>query len=314
MATHEHLRKVVRQFSKTGVELERLCQQAHDPHYWVSLNSDLTISSTRCVEWGSSEPQTDEIIALAAHSYRTHGFLTLSNYLSLTEVARMRKAVENLVRNDWPPVFSFVYDDFWLIGRSSSIRKLLVEVLHPNYRLLTRLWTHYVRAARGNGGWIPHLDHPNETGHTTSVWIPLSESTLTNGCMYIVKRNEQTGPLCNEYPNATAYTMDQLRTLLKNTRALPASPGSLLCWDEKILHWGGEFEGGQEPRISLALEFTIPEFVTADDQEQLIDPMGPLPSFESRLLFIANALLSYRRFEPMIERFTPMARQLAMRA
>jgi hypothetical protein len=311
MRTAEELRSLIQRFSKHGNELEDLCQLATDPRYWLTLNPGLTIASADGIDWDSDEPESGEALQEAIRSYRAHGFLSLSGMLSLSQVNKMHNVVERLRNADWPAVFSFVYDDFWVIGRATKLRRLLTEILHADFRLLTRVWTHYVEAATGNGGWIPHVDHPNEDGHTTSVWIPLSSANLRNGCMYVVKRTAKTDNACKDFPNTDTFTKEQLTSLLKNARALPADAGSILCWDEKILHWGGEFEGGSEPRVSIALEFTVPEFVTAGNLEKLIDPMTTLPSFEMRLRLICWALISYRRFEPMMERFVPLAERLS---
>ncbi len=304
------LRALIQRFSTTGEDLDQLCSRAADPHYWISLNPDHSISTDSRVNWDSDSAVSDHAIERAARSYRTHGFLSLSGILSLAQVSRMRTVIEQLCSADWLPVFSFIYDDFWLIGRSTQLRALLASILHLEYRLLSRIWTHYVQVAPGNGGWVPHLDHPDETGHTASVWIPISRATLTNGCMHLVKRSSRTDTLCKEFPKQATFSKEQVIDLLKNSRALPADPGSVLCWDEKILHWGAQVEDCDEPRISIALEFTVPEFQTADDREVLLDPLMAIPSFEQRLELICGAILSYRRFEPMVERYAPLARAL----
>jgi hypothetical protein len=304
------LRALIQQFGSTGEDLERFCSRAADPYYWISLNPEHSISVDGRVSWDGESAVSDDVIERATRNYRTYGFLSLSGILSVAQVARMRAVIERLRSADWLPVFSFIYDDFWLIGRSKQLRALLASVLHPEYRLLTRIWTHYVQIAPGNGGWTPHLDHPDETGHTASVWIPISRATLTNGCMHLVKRNSRTDKLCKEFPGQANFSKPQVIDLLKNCRALPAEPGSVLLWDEKILHWGAQVEDCDEPRISIALEFTVPEFREADNREALLDPMTALPSFEQRLELICGSILSYRRFEPMVERYAPLARAL----
>jgi hypothetical protein len=309
-ARRARLLEIIQRFSKSGAELAEGERRAADRGYWLSLNPGLTIESPVGIEWdgppGSPEP-TGETIA----SYRENGFLSMNAVLSVAQVEKMRKVVETLRAADWPAVFSFIYDDFWLIGQAATVKTLLIQVLHPCYRLLPRLWTHYVSAARGSSGWVPHLDHPDESGHTTSIWIPLSHATLSNGCMHIVKRSKYSDAVCRAYHARSTFTRSEVETLLRDVRALPMNPGGILAWDDKILHWGGRFEGGSEPRISLALEFTTPDFVPPDGSESLIDPQAPLPSFESRLRLISHAVLSYRRFEPMLERFAPLAMRFA---
>jgi Phytanoyl-CoA dioxygenase (PhyH) len=307
----DELRALIRRFSRTGNDLKMLCKQASDPEYWIGLNPENAISTASTGNWDSPSRVSEAELQEAIQSYRALGFLSLPGLLSASKVMRMHAVVEKLLAADWPPVFSFVYDDFWLLGQASQLKCLLTSILHPDYRLLTRIWTHYVRAAPGHGGWVPHLDHPDEAGHTTSVWIPISPATLRNGCMYIVKRSNQTDRLCRDFPGMSTFSKEQVNSLLKNARALPAEPGTVLCWDEKILHWGGQVEDFCEPRISIALEFTVPSFAPASKQEKLLNPLSGPPSFETRLQLICDAILSYRRFEPMVERFLPLAQELA---
>jgi|SRR6266481_5081111 len=140
----EQTSKLIKKFSKTGVGLERQYSQASDPEYWTRLNPKLMPNSDEPIDWDRGEPLPDKAIENAISNYRTHGFLSIAGMLSLPQITKMRQAVENLRGADWLPVFSFVYDDFWLIGRAAKPRALLTTILGPNYQLLPRLWTHYV--------------------------------------------------------------------------------------------------------------------------------------------------------------------------
>lgn len=306
----EQTRRLVQKFSKTGPDLERQYRHANDPGYWTSLNPNLTVGSGEQIDWDSIDPLSDKAIEDAVSNYRTHGFLSLAGVLSLPRISIMRQAVENLRNADWLSVFSFMYDDFWLIGRATQLKKLLTNLLGPDYRLLPRIWTHYVYPAMGQSGWGPHLDGDKKSVHTVSVWIPLGIATLTNGCMHLVKRTDQTNDVCLRYHDTEIFTRPEVEALLKNTRALPAEPGHVLCWDEKILHWGGRFETGSEPRVSLALEFTTADMPLTEKDPLLIDPMASLPSIDVRLQAIGRAISTYRQFEPLIERFAPLAKML----
>ncbi len=308
--SREETSKLLKRFSKTGGELEQQYRQASDPGYWTFLNPGLTVGSPDHVDWDGVEPLPDKLIEDAVANYRTHGFLSLAGVLSLPRIREMRQAIEKLRQADWLPVFSFVYDDFWLIGRAPKLRKLLTNLLGPAFQLLPRIWTHYVYPASGQAGRAPHLDGGAKSVHTTSVWIPLGNATLTNGCMYLVKRAEQTNDLCNHYAETETFTRDSVEALLKNTRALPAEPGHVLCWDENILHWGGRFEAGGEPRVSIALEFTTADFSPTVVDPLLIDTLASPPRLEVRLQAIGRAVSRYYQFEPLIERFAPLAKRL----
>jgi len=91
-------------------------------------------------------------------------------------------------------------------------------------------------------------------------------------------------------------------------RALPARPGDFLCWNQAVLHWGGEasrFASG--PRISVALEFQSGD--RAPFNQPLIPPFANLP-FETRLKLVAKQILQYKHMYPLAARFEALAKRL----
>lgn len=281
-------------------------ERIRTPAFWLALNPELTIGDSRPKPWDVTQPATAEAIAAAAQNYRSKGFLELPRALCPTQVHRMRQAVETLWQNGWHPVWSFVYDDFWSIGQSQVLRQLLPQLLGGPYALLPHIFTHYVEPGPGNAGWTPHIDAGEDGLPSASIWIPLSPARLTNGCMYLVKRDDGIEDIVDAARERGHYTGDDLMTILRSIRAMPANPGDLLAWDERILHWGTPWESGTEPRISLALEFT-----PATGAETLIDPQAPPPPFPSRLKTIARAIQTYTRFDPRVERVASLAQRLA---
>src|SRR5207249_8180516 len=78
-------------------------------------------------------------------------------------------------------------DEFWTIARTQSLKRLLTALLGSGYVQDSVVWTYYVIPRRGSAGWPPHVDGNGE--QRVTVWIPLSDSTLENGCMHVVPRN-----------------------------------------------------------------------------------------------------------------------------
>jgi hypothetical protein len=103
---------------------------------------------------------------------------------------------------------------------------------------------------------VPHLDGIKQAVHTTSVWLPLSNATLLNRCVYVVKRTTDTNPLAATIYGRESFSRGELDSLLRNSRALPSVLGDVLCWGQKILYWGSTVESTEQPRISIAIEFT----------------------------------------------------------
>jgi Phytanoyl-CoA dioxygenase (PhyH) len=313
----QQLREMLREFSNTDDELKEKFAMATDPAYWLELFPECAIEgpADTVFLWEAPGETTDAHIEGAVTSYDKQGWMRLPGALSTTQLEKMRRCAEVVRGAGWPPVFSYVYDDFWALGRSLPIRKLLTRMLGADFVALPRMWTHFVYPAEGNAGWSPHIDDAGAT-HIVSLWIPLSEATLSNGCMYVVRRNEATGEVSDKYTDTANFSARQVDALLQSVRALPASPGDVLCWSEHVIHWGSMAEPaeGIQPRVSIALEFSTPEFPTSADTPFVLPIDGPLPGFRARLESISRAILNYRRFEVLIERFAPLAEMIVGRA
>lgn len=100
--------------------------------------------------------------------------------LSVPFIQRMRERIETLRAKDWPPVFAFVYDEFWHVARAPFLAHVLSQALGPGHLQLPNLWAHYVYP--NNAGWSPHVDG-RYGADKVSLWIPLSDATVSNGCM-----------------------------------------------------------------------------------------------------------------------------------
>jgi hypothetical protein len=93
---------------------------------------------------------------------------------------------------------------------------------------------------------VADVDSRNDKERIT-VWVPLTEATIGNGCMYLIPQDRvlPTLPAC--YLNWTAVSHDELGTLLRNVTPLP---GSILGWNDSLIHWGGRaLESAAFPRI-----------------------------------------------------------------
>lgn len=303
-------RSLIDNFAVTGTQLDEKCKQAFDVDYWLRLNPTMVLESRDPVPWDNEQPPSPEALIGAAELYSTQGYLSMKGGLRASEIDKVRRAVEQLLLADWPPVFAFVYDNLWWIPKTTLISNLAPKIGHPNYKVAGQVWTHYVYPVAGNRGWIPHLDGNSRTPHSTTIWLPLGPATVTNGCMYLVRRIDETDHLTRHFHEIDSFTRPDVFALLKNIRALPAEPGDLLCWDDKILHWSGYFEAGEvPPRVSITLTVISLE-PGRRDSGTLVEPLGPLPSLRTRLWLIGASIMSYRRFEPLMERFVPLAQRL----
>ena len=104
-----------------------------------------------------------------------------------------------------------------------------------------------------------------------------------NGCMYIVPASQ----------DPTYATADEVKWRFDcaSIRALPASPGDFLIWNQAVLHWGGKSSPrAAESRVSMAFEFQRADVPPIN--VPLIEPTRVL-TFEMRLQLVCKQILQY---------------------
>jgi hypothetical protein len=227
-------------------------------------------------------------------------------------IAAMRLAMQTLREHGLPPAFGYVYDQFWDIARGPSFRALVTDAFGPGCRQSPRVWAFHIGTDDGASGWPPHVDGGNLT-HTTdriTLWLPMTDATLENGCMNVVPKHLLPPSLPDDFANdASGVSPRVWRTMLQGARALPARAGSLLAWDFQVVHWSSFCDGAIEPRMSLAVEIIGGTAEPVESELPLFD-LASLPPFKERLRAIAKGILSYQRFEPRTLRFVGLARRI----
>jgi hypothetical protein len=130
-------------------------QSALEPAYWRQLNPELSISSG-CVPGAVEElPIDDAQLNRIRDQFAEGGYFQTGPALATATIARLRECIERLQAKEWPPVFAFVYDEFWMVPRLPSIGRLLSTLLGSDYRQMHWAWVHYVHPQRGAAGWAP---------------------------------------------------------------------------------------------------------------------------------------------------------------
>lgn len=234
----------------------------------------------------------------------SEGYFRLPQVFDSAHIARMRRIVEAVRGDGWPVAFAFVFDEFWSIARSPQVAAFLESAVGEGYLQNTVVWAHWVAGERRVAGWSPHDDY--REGAFLSAWIPLSEATVENGCMFLLPAGVSR-EISDAIDTDTPLSPRVVRAALQDVIALPAAAGATIGWLGNILHWGGANAGGAEPRLSMALEFRARGASTSKFESPLIDPRAPLPSFRLRLFAITKALREYVKFEPVLLRYLPLA-------
>lgn len=214
------------------------------------------------------------------------GYLGDSDSRLLTLAPMLGETIKKLIRYGLPPVMVWVYDEPWECFR--RLGSVISHFLGPDYKVLPDFWAWHVDPRNAEAGWAPHRDKnsgslaPDGAPLSLTCWIPLSDANPLNSCMYVVPAH--LDPNYNKGGGAD-LTVPHL------ARAVPAKPGDFLIWNQAILHWGGlTSEFGEEPRMSMALEFQRGDITPF--RPQLLDH-AVLPSFNDRVRLIARQILQY---------------------
>jgi hypothetical protein len=284
-----------------GLAAEAVRDRSHDavdPEYWRRLSPPLSVCGP------PPERAAAPVDLAVARQFADAGYCSSDPVLGPARTQAVVTAVEALKAAGWPPLFALVYDELWGLVLNDAARTLAEAILEAPAHLASRVAVHHVdRAARARG-WSPHVDRIGEG--RVSMWIPITDATLDNGCMYVVPRHAETDAATQRFMESALVPGDTA-TLLHHARALPAPAGSLLCWREDVIHWGSVASAASTPRISAAFEWLAPGAPLQAGESELVLEAGGLPAFTSRLHAIATAIPYYSHMDPRLAPFEGLA-------
>jgi hypothetical protein len=232
------------------------------------------------------------------------GYIQETGLVWSVDLPLMVDTVRMLSRDGLSPVFAFLYDEFWL--PYCQLDTLFREILGA-YAMLPDFWVWNVDPKKGDAGWAPHRDkggvtlRPDGMPNSITAWIPLTDATPLNSCMYIVPARQD--------PTYGTNREGEWRFDLPSIRALPAKPGDVLIWNQAVLHWGSKSAPhASETRVSMAIEFQRGDVPPMNPP--LIKPATLLP-FDLRLKLIAKQVLQYRHMYKVAPDLEQMMLKLA---
>src|SRR5437867_2041718 len=190
------------------------------PAYWQRLMPSFSIDGEGPCEAMETATMDDGCLDKTLGGMAEDGFFQTEPILAEHMIRRMRECVDVLRRAHWPPVFAFVYDEFWRVTRGPSLVRLLSRVLGPGYRKTPKIWTFHIARGRGGGGWPPHRDGRNRPKRL-SIWIPLTDATLENGCMYVLPKHLVPPGITESFARTATVDTSDMLALLHASRALP---------------------------------------------------------------------------------------------
>ena len=278
---------------------------AADPQYWLRLAPRMSMGSAP-----RAHPRTLPAATLDAvrRHFTADGYFQTPALIDSLDLARLNGAIDAVVCAGWPPVFAWVYDEFWALARLPDVSDLLASQIGCGYSQIPHIWTHVVPATVGSSGWVPHFDGPRSG--RASIWIALTDATLSNGCMHLVPRRGLAEAFATEPLETGRVALADALRALHGVRALPAPRGSVLGWTFDVLHWGGACLSPEGARRAISMEFIAADHVPNADESPLLQPAGAFPPFPDRLRMIATAVVGYEKFEPGLIRYRAIAHQL----
>jgi hypothetical protein len=271
--------------------------------HWRTLCPKLSIEGTRA---RPSFPLGD--VGTLYERLRYEGYVNVPDVVPEEERTRLRECIATLHAQKIPLAFAFVYDELWQAFQGVSA--FIERALGKGYQALPDFWVWHVPATEQATGWGPHRDRVQPTldrdnaPHSLTVWLPFSDATPLNGCIYVLpahlderfKRRVWDGHDNNVVKDP------------QDVRALPAPAGSLLAWNQAVLHWGGRASRlAEAPRASAAFEFQRgdkPPF-----NQPLLDP-NKIPDFSTRLGLVGKQVLQYQHMYPLTPAVEAIATEL----
>jgi hypothetical protein len=261
--------------------------QTADPATWLALAPSFHIGDEMFFRAGAPVALGDNRRQDLMGQLTFDGYFQESGLNLGIDPAAMAITVRRLSAAGIPPVFAFVFDEFWL--PFYRLREWYKGLLGVDYAMMPDFWVWNLDPKRGDAGWPPHRDkghyalNSDGTPRALTTWIPLSDAVPLNGCMYIVPASFD--PVYGT-PRDGEYRFE-----LASVRALPAKAGDVLVWNQSVLHWGGRTSPrAPESRVSMAFEFQTTK--VAPYNKFVLMP-NELPSFAERLKLIGQQVVQY---------------------
>lgn len=268
----------------------QLSAEQSQSKYWQDLAPMLSIGS----EFAKDQIAELNGVMIEEASCQLHreGYFKLPSVISPSMIEKLREGMWALKNANHPPVYIYLYDEAWFVF--AGLQQLISNFLGDDFALLPNFWAWHLDINAGSVGWSPHQDCQAQTVFpldddsnllvSLSLWVPLNDATIDNGCMVVLPKTIEA-----KYKD-TISNVDEID--LADGKELPAPSGAVLGWTQELYHWSKAATGKSDiPRMSLSLEFQNSSFdpLTAP----LLDAAEPV-NFEARLALIELQFEKYR--------------------
>jgi hypothetical protein len=194
--------------------------------YWRGLAPNLHVNDAEFLHQQGIYPD-ESVNKSYIHDQILHeGYAQLNSLSWQLPLDDMVALIDTLHSRHIPITFCFMYDEFWFIFM--HLHPTLQHILGSEYQRLPDFWAWRVDPDQSERGWHVHRDKGHETLYSNgmpkslTVWIPLTDATTDNGCMYVLPADRDP-----------TYRTDQLvfpyfRQVAGDIRALPIQAGKIL--------------------------------------------------------------------------------------
>ena len=267
--------------------------------YWQSICPELKISDEgRLADAGLY------LDRIQRQQFRVDGYTSYESLVPSPLVDSLKTGISQLKAAGELPISIFLFDEAWdWVGIQST---LAAQILEAPIKMLPDFWAWCLEPGSGDQGWEPHRDklvnviREDGSANAITVWTAIGDATPENGCMYMLPASKDP-----YYPKFPYFEIENLQFV----RALPASSGTSLLWDQNVLHWGGTVsEWATHPRISMAVEYQRADAVPFN--EPLLDPFFR-PMFSERLQLVAKQCLQYNHIGEIPDSIKEAAAQVS---
>lgn len=291
-----------------------LIDEINNVEYWKKLCPELRITNFACKSFDNEPVKlSDAEVFVNKSKLSNDGYFRLDATDLKWDPKMLKKVVrsiEALKSKGWPPHFVLVFDEIWAIcNKFASILEAT-----SNNKLNMDLLAWYIDPQKHQTGFAPHRDRmpkdrPGEEKGTaiknsfhshdntpkyTSVWLPLTEATPDNSCLYFIPAFEDPyyslGDPPDKEPLDAVLPRGDLSSLQK-IRAMPCKPGSPLVFSHRLIHWAGRSDPSCKdgPRVALGLAFSDDSYEKPYFSRKYL----PLPPFDLRVALAAGQSIKY---------------------
>lgn len=240
------------------LELERRKRKIENIDYWRALNPDFSITDNpfpeNVIPYSIAENQMEDHLV----QIKKEGYFQTQPIIPQNELLRLEDCIREIIRHGHKSDYALLYDEFYVV--MGKLEQVLSPVLGRNYQLVPdEFGVFYIPNGDASMGTKPHRDTLGEswtiksdgTPNLVNVWIPITDATTLNSCIYVIPAN-----LDPDFAKGEVIAEKRLKVSLQDIRALPVKAGSILCWTPHLLHWGARSSRwATTPRISFAMYF-----------------------------------------------------------